>query len=79
MSRGEEVTLTMEKRGVCLSIRIPPVKTGNLDAGTKGTQNSVHQDDSRVKKSPEHPLNSPYNPLNKARKPGFSSLFPDKI
>ena len=51
VSRGEEVTLTMEKRGVCLAIRIPPgggkqVETGNLDAGTKGAQNSVYQDDS---------------------------------
>ena len=72
VSRGEEVTLTMEKRGVCLSVRIPPgggeqVETGNLDAGTKGALNSDHRDYSnRVKESPENLLNRQDSPLNKA-------------
>ena len=73
----------MEKRGVCLSVRIPPgggeqVETGNLDAGTKGALNSDHRDYSnRVKESPENLLNRQDSPLNKVRKLGFSYLFPE--
>ena len=75
VSRGEEVTLTMEKRGVCLVVRIPP---GDLDAGTKGALYSDHQDCwNTVKESPENPLNRQDSPLNKVRKLGFSYLFPE--
>merc|ERR1719341_2387097 len=75
VSRGEEVTLTMEKSGVCLSVRIPSaggkqVEDDSLDTYAN-TLNSDHQEDSdRVKKIPE-------NALNKARKLGFSYLFPE--
>ena len=83
VSRGEEVTPTMEKRGVSLSVRIPhgggqQKESGNLDAGTKGALYCDHQEDSdRVKDSRKHPLNIPHSPLNKARKLGFSYLFPE--
>ena len=85
VSRGEEVALIMEKREVCLSVRIPPgggeqVETGKLGTGTQGTASSEHQDDSdRNKATPENPLNSPDGPLKKTRKLGFSYLFPEII